>query len=114
MTTEHIAAAMERLEQQRAVLGRDADAAVGHGEHHLLRRRADAELHRLARRRILHGIGQQVAQDMADQALVDGVEYVDTSKYEQYEKQEGDFTETVVDETVLPAEATVPPDDTQS
>jgi small subunit ribosomal protein S2 len=29
----------------------------------------------------------------ADQALVDGVEYVDTSAYEQYEKQEGDFVE---------------------
>src|ERR671934_55830 len=28
-----------------------------------------------------------------DQAIVDGVEYVDTSKYEQYEKQEGDFVE---------------------
>src|SRR5437879_9936386 len=29
----------------------------------------------------------------ADQALVEGVEYVDTSDYEQYEKQEGDFVE---------------------
>jgi len=27
----------------------------------------------------------------ADQALVEGVEYVDTSAYEQYEKQEGRF-----------------------
>jgi hypothetical protein len=33
----------------------------------------------------------------ADQALVDGVEYVDTSAYEQYEKQEGDFVEGVVE-----------------
>jgi len=33
----------------------------------------------------------------ADQALVDGVEYVDTSAYEQYEKQEGDFVEAVVE-----------------
>ena len=33
----------------------------------------------------------------ADQALVDGVEYVDTSAYEQYEKQEGDFVEGVID-----------------
>jgi small subunit ribosomal protein S2 len=53
-----------------------------------------------------------------DQALVDGVEYVDTSAYEQYEKQEGDFVEGAVVEP-LPdapvesaegAEATVPPD----
>jgi len=35
----------------------------------------------------------QVAEQKSaeDQALVDGVEYVDTSAYEQYEKQEGDF-----------------------
>jgi hypothetical protein len=55
-----------------------------------------------------------------DQALVDGVEYVDTSAYEQYEKQEGDFVEgadvVVPVEPVEPApeaaaEATVPPDD---
>jgi hypothetical protein len=46
------------------------------------------------------------------------VEYVDTSAYEQYEKQEGDFVEGAVVETppdapVEPAEAaeaTVPPD----
>ncbi len=39
----------------------------------------------------------QVAEQKAtaDQALVDGVEYVDTSAYEQYEKQEGDFVEGV-------------------
>jgi hypothetical protein len=48
---------------------------------------------------------------------VDGVEYVDTSKYEQYEKHEGDFVEGEVPvetpETPEPAEpepATVPPD----
>jgi small subunit ribosomal protein S2 len=50
----------------------------------------------------------------ADQALVEGVEYVDTSAYEQYEKQEGDFVEGEVPaeapETVEPAETTVPPD----
>jgi small subunit ribosomal protein S2 len=56
-----------------------------------------------------------------DQAIVDGVEYVDTSAYEQYEKQEGDFVEGAVvevppDAPVEPAEATeaaeatVPPD----
>ena len=54
-----------------------------------------------------------------DQAIVDGVEYVDTSAYEQYEKQEGDFVEGAVVEP-LPdapvesgegAEATVPPDE---
>jgi len=61
----------------------------------------------------------QVAEQKAaeDQALVDGVEYVDTSAYEQYEKQEGDFVEGVVETPAEPAEiaeaaeATVPPDD---
>src|SRR4030081_1262501 len=61
----------------------------------------------------------QVAEQKAtaDQALVDGVEYVDTSAYEQYEKQEGDFVEGVVEtpidapaEPAETAEATVPPD----
>ena len=54
-----------------------------------------------------------------DQALVDGVEYVDTSAYEQYEKQEGDFVEGAVLRrprklpplAEAPAEATVPPDE---
>jgi hypothetical protein len=39
---------------------------------------------------------------------------VDTSAYEQYEKQEGDFVEGVVEvpaETAEAAEATVPPDE---
>src|SRR5881296_330574 len=55
----------------------------------------------------------QVADQKAaeDQALVDGVEYVDTSAYEQYEKQEGDFVEGVAETPAEPAEATVPPDD---
>ncbi|OLD15907.1 MAG: 30S ribosomal protein S2 [Acidobacteria bacterium 13_1_40CM_3_56_11] len=58
----------------------------------------------------------QVADQKAaeDQALVDGVEYVDTSAYEQYEKQEGDFVEAAVETPAEPAEAaeaTVPPDD---
>jgi small subunit ribosomal protein S2 len=62
----------------------------------------------------------QVAEQKSaeDQAIVDGVEYVDTSAYEQYEKQEGDFVEGAVveappDAPVEPAEAaeaTVPPD----
>jgi small subunit ribosomal protein S2 len=50
----------------------------------------------------------------ADQAHIDGVEYVDTSAYEQYEKQEGDFvegTEAAAAEAVEPAETTVPPDE---
>jgi small subunit ribosomal protein S2 len=64
----------------------------------------------------------QVAEQKAaaDQAQ-DGVEFVDTSKYEQYEKQEGDFVEGAVvevppDAPVEPADAaeaaaaTVPPD----
>jgi small subunit ribosomal protein S2 len=54
-----------------------------------------------------------------DQALVEGVEYVDTSAYEQYEKQEGDFIEGVdvgapLDTPPEPdaggVETTVPPD----
>ena len=62
----------------------------------------------------------QVAEQKSaqDQALVDGVEYVDTSKYEQYEKQEGDFVEgaeaaapePAAEPAPEPAEATVPPD----
>src|SRR5579885_466652 len=56
----------------------------------------------------------QVADEKvaADQSLEAGVEYVDTSRYEQYEKQEGDFVEGA-DLTALPldAEATVPPDE---
>jgi small subunit ribosomal protein S2 len=46
-----------------------------------------------------------------DQALVDGVEYVDTSAYEQYEKQEGDFVEGEIplEAPADAAEATVPP-----
>ena len=53
---------------------------------------------------------QKVAADQAQEA---GVEYVDTSAYEQYEKQEGDFVEGA-EEAAAPAEATVPPDDTQA
>jgi hypothetical protein len=40
---------------------------------------------------------------------VEGVEYVDTSAYEQYEKQEGDFVEGEVPAET--AETTVPPDE---
>jgi hypothetical protein len=48
----------------------------------------------------------------ADQALVEGVEYVDTSAYERYEKQEGDFVEGEVPaEAPETAETTVPPDE---
>jgi small subunit ribosomal protein S2 len=47
----------------------------------------------------------QVADQKAaqDQALADGVEYVDTSAYERYEKQEGDFVEPVVEPVIEPA-----------
>jgi small subunit ribosomal protein S2 len=48
----------------------------------------------------------------SDQAVVESVEYVDTSAYEQYEKQEGDFVEAV-DNLADGAEATVPPDEEQ-
>ena len=59
---------------------------------------------------------QKIAQD---QAIADGVEYVDTSAYEQYEKQEGDFVEGAevtapaddAMEAAAGAEATVPPDE---
>ncbi len=54
------------------------------------------------------------AKAAADQAAADGVEYVDTSAYEQYEKQEGDFVEgaeAVVEAFKAGAEATVPPDE---
>ncbi len=59
----------------------------------------------------------QVAEqkNAQDQAIADGVEYVDTSKYEKYEKQEGDFVEgaEAAAEPAAPeaAEATVPPDE---
>jgi small subunit ribosomal protein S2 len=55
----------------------------------------------------------QVAQQKSaeDQALVEGVEYVDTSAYEQYEKQEGDFVEGAEQQVIEPAETTVPPDE---
>ncbi len=50
------------------------------------------------------------AKAAADQAVADGVEYVDTSAYEQYEKQEGDFVEGA-EAFKAEAEATVPPDE---
>src|SRR5262249_13737161 len=56
----------------------------------------------------------QVADQKAadDQALAETVEYVDTSAYEQYEKQEGDFVEgEVAVESPEGAETTVPPDE---
>src|SRR5215469_579885 len=54
----------------------------------------------------------QVAEQKSaeDQALAEGVEYVDTSAYEQYEKQEGDFVEGA-EGPVEGAETTVPPDE---
>jgi len=46
----------------------------------------------------------------ADQSHEAGVDYVDTSAYEQYEKQEGDFVEgTEAFTEAAAAEATVPP-----
>jgi small subunit ribosomal protein S2 len=66
----------------------------------------------------------QVAEQKSaeDQALVEGVEYVDTSAYEQYEKQEGDFVEGAdvgapsepSPEPGGAAEALVPPDEEAS
>src|SRR5262249_1754903 len=56
----------------------------------------------------------QVADQKAaeDQKAVEGAaEYVDTSAYEQYEKQEGDFVEGEVPDMANIAESTVPPDD---
>src|SRR5262249_18686514 len=54
-------------------------------------------------------VGEQ--KSAADQAVADGVEYVDTSAYEQYEKQEGDFVEGAEEFKAEAAEATVPPDE---
>ena len=53
----------------------------------------------------------QVAEEKVagEQPLVEQVEYVDTSAYEQYEKPEGDFAEPVAQETE--AASTVPPDE---
>jgi small subunit ribosomal protein S2 len=50
---------------------------------------------------------QKVAADQAQEA---GVDYVDTSAYEQYEKQEGDFVEGS-EAFIEAAETTVPPDE---
>jgi len=71
------------------------------------------------RGKAVRGRGVAEQKSAEDQALVDGVEYVDTSAYEQYEKQEGDFIEgadvaTPLDPSLEPggaAEATVPPDE---
>jgi small subunit ribosomal protein S2 len=55
----------------------------------------------------------QVAEQKAadDQAIIDaGPDYVDTSAYEQYEKQEGDFVEGVVE--TAPAETAETPEAT--
>ena len=46
--------------------------------------------------------------------MADGVEYVDTSAYEQYEKQEGDFVEGTSEEKAVPTEATVPPENVKA
>ena len=47
---------------------------------------------------------QVAEQKVAEGAVVtDGVEYVDTSAYEAYEKQEGDFVEQTVEPVVEPA-----------
>lgn len=54
-------------------------------------------------------VGEKKAAE--DQALAEGVEYVDTSAYEQYEKQEGDFVEGAEEFKAEAAEATVPPDE---
>jgi small subunit ribosomal protein S2 len=53
---------------------------------------------------------QKVAADQAQEA---GVDYVDTSAYEQYEKQEGDFVEGSSEGSAFleAAETTVPPDE---
>jgi small subunit ribosomal protein S2 len=54
--------------------------------------------------RNLYEATQAVPEEAAEAGVVsDVVEYVDTSAYEQYEKQEGDFVETVVEPAVEPA-----------
>ena len=59
---------------------------------------------RAGRPQRLSAIAGGGSESGADQALVDGVEYVDTSAYEQYEKQEGDFVEGVVGQLDVPVE----------
>ena len=52
---------------------------------------------------------QAVEEKVAgDQAGADGVEYVDTSAYEAYEKQEGDFVDTEAAEPALQPEPAAP------
>jgi small subunit ribosomal protein S2 len=56
---------------------------------------------------------QYAEQKSADGAAEDGVGYVDTSAYEQYEKQEGDFADVEASAFATGEEATAPvaPDD---
>ena len=56
-------------------------------------------------------VDQKVAADQA--ALEAGPDYVDTSAYEQYEKQEGDFVDgsESAEAFIEAAETTVPPDE---
>jgi small subunit ribosomal protein S2 len=52
-------------------------------------------------------VDQKVASDQSHEA---GVDYVDTSAYERYEKQEGDFVEGS-EAFIEAAGSTVPPDE---
>jgi len=47
---------------------------------------------------------QAVEQKVADDQAAEGVDYVDTSAYESYEKQEGDFVEVETEPAVPPQE----------
>ncbi len=69
----------------------------------------------VAEGRTLYEQSQVADQKLAaDQSHEAGVDYVDTSAYEQYEKQEGDFVEGTEAFTEAVAEATVPPDEGKS
>jgi hypothetical protein len=61
---------MEGLEDPLLVGLRDAHALVLHGEHGLIVLVAKGELHRFSGPGILHTIGQQVGEDVAEQPLV--------------------------------------------
>ena len=65
-----ILAAMKGFEEPLPIGGGNAQTLVAHREDRIAVASCEAELHRLARGRILHGIGEQVGQDVAQQAFV--------------------------------------------
>ena len=64
-------AALERLEDPLALVGRHARAVVDHAHERLRRRRGDLDAHRLARRRVLERVLEQVDEHALDLVGVD-------------------------------------------